>query len=103
MKGKNLKFYLYDNEKFKNILLYEWILELAKNEGFEGGFVTRGLAGFGHSKKIHEEHFYELGSIVPCEVQFTLSDEEATRFLNLIKSHKLNIFYTSSEIEYGHI
>jgi PII-like signaling protein len=103
MKGVSLKFYFYDNEMLKHHLLYEWLLELAKNEGFAGGFVTRGIAGFGHRKKIHEEHFFELGSIVPIEVQFTMSEKDAKRFLNLIKSHGLGIFYTQTEIEYGHI
>jgi|LakMenEpi03Aug12_release.lakeMendotaPanAssembly.Ray.scaffolds.fasta_scaffold3856922_1 PII-like signaling protein len=79
------------------------LLEFAKIVKFLRGFLIKGVASFGHSKKIHEEHFYELGSIAPCVVQFILSSDEATRFLNLIKSHKLNIFYTSSEIEYGHI
>lgn len=103
MKGVCLKFYTYEMEKHKNRLLYEWILELSKNEGFEGCFVVRAIAGFGHQKKIHEEHFFELGSNVPIQIQFVLTDKDAKKLIEILKSENVSLFYTISELEYGHI
>ena len=103
MKGVCLKFYTYELQKHKGRILYEWLLEHAQKEGFAGGFVLRGIAGFGHSKKIHEERFFELASNVPVEIQFLLNKDIANKFLELLKSEDLELFYSLTEIEYGHI
>lgn len=103
MKGVCLKFTTYEMEKHKNRLIYEWLLELSKKEGFEGCFIVRGIAGFGHQKKIHEEHFFELGSNVPIQIQFVLSSKDANKLLEILKNEKIPLFYTLSEIDYGHI
>jgi PII-like signaling protein len=103
MKGVCLKFYTYEMQKHKHLLLYEWLLECARKEGFAGGFVLRAIAGFGHEKKIHEEHFFELASNVPIKIQFVLSRDDANKFLEILKKEDLHLFYTLSELEYGHI
>jgi PII-like signaling protein len=103
MKGICLKFYTYEREKHKNLLIYEWFMELSKREGFAGCFVVRAIAGFGHQKKIHEERFFELGSNLPIQIQFVLSSKEADKLLEILKNENLHLFYTLSELEYGHI
>ena len=103
MNGVSLKFYTYELEKQGHHLLYEWLLEMAKKQGLPGGSVIRAIAGFGHHKKLHEEHFFELAANVPVEIQFILSKEQATQFLNLLKQENIHLFYTLSPIEYNTI
>lgn len=101
MKGFFLKFYTHEFQKHHGILMYEWLLELARNKGIHGGSAFRGIAGFGRHGKMHEEHFFELASDVPVEVEFIVTEEEKELILSLLQAEKLDLFYTQSPIEYG--
>jgi len=100
MKGICLKFYAYEFQKHRGILLYEWLLEFAKKEGVEGGTAFRAIAGFGRHKNLHEEHFFELAANVPIEVTFILDKKDSSQFLEVLKKEKLDLFYTKTAIEY---
>lgn len=101
MNGFQLKFYVHENRKHKGILLYEWIIEKAKEMGIHGGSVFRSIAGFGRHGIIHEEHFFELASNVPVEIVFILNNEECNNILGILKKEKLNIFFVKIPVEYG--
>ena len=64
MNGYQLKFYIHENRKHRGILLYEWLIEKAKEMGIHGGSVFRAIAGFGRHGIIHEEHFFEFTHLV---------------------------------------
>lgn len=101
MQGAYLKFYVHENRKHHHVLIYEWLLEQAKNIGIEGGSAFRSIAGFGRHGVLHEEHFFELAGDLAVEVVFVVSDEQAERFLALIRAEKLSLFYVRMPIEYG--
>ncbi|WP_068466388.1 DUF190 domain-containing protein [Candidatus Protochlamydia phocaeensis] len=100
MNGFQLKFYTQEHTKHGRILLYEWLLEKAKEMGIHGGSVFRAIAGFGRHGIIHEEHFFELASNVPVEIVFILSKEECDNFLSLLSKEKLNIFFIKIPVDY---
>ncbi len=101
MNGFQLKFYMHENRTHKGILLYEWLIEKAKELEIHGGSVFRAIAGFGRHGVIHEEHFFELAANVPVETVFILSYEECDRFMEILKNEKLNIFFVKVPVEYG--
>lgn len=101
MKGVCLKFFAYEFQKHQGDLLYEWLLDLAKEQGIHGGSVFRGIVGFGRHGKKHEEHFFELASDVPIEIVFILTEEEAASFLALLSQKDLDLFYLLFPVEYG--
>lgn len=101
MNGFQLKFYMHENRKHKGILLYEWLMEKAKEMEIQGGSVFRAIAGFGRHRVIHEEHFFELASNTPVETIFILSSEECDRLIEIIEKEKLNIFFVKIPVEYG--
>ncbi|MFZ0564716.1 MAG: DUF190 domain-containing protein [Chlamydiales bacterium] len=103
MKGICLKFYAYEFQKQHGILLYEWLLELARKEGIHGGTAFRGISGFGRHGNLHEERFFELAGNVPVEVSFIVNEEEAKHFLNLLKNEKLDLFYVKFPVEHGEL
>ncbi|NGX28991.1 MAG: hypothetical protein K940chlam1_01183 [Candidatus Anoxychlamydiales bacterium] len=103
MKNVCLKLFAYEKQKHKGILIYEWLLKLAKKNDIAGGNVFRAIAGYGHKGVIHEDRFYELAGNVPIKISFITDREKATSFINLLKEEKLNLFYEISEIEYGRI
>jgi len=102
MKGTYLKFYVHENRKHHHLLVYEWLLEHAKKLGIHGGSVFRSIAGFGRHGVLHEDHFFELAGDLPVEVVFVVSDEEAERFLDIIREEDLSLFYVKvPTVEFG--
>lgn len=101
MKGVCLKFYMYEAEKHRGVLLYEWLLEFAKKNGIPGGSAFRAIAGYGRSGVLHEEHFFELAANVPIVVDFILPEDELDLFLNLVKKEGVKLFYTVTGVVYN--
>lgn len=103
MNGTLLRFYVHENRKHRHILLYEWVLEQAQRLGIHGGSAFRAIAGFGHHGILHEEHFFELAGELTVEIDFAVSDDDATRLLDFIRSEHISIFYVRMPIEFGAI
>lgn len=101
MKGTYLKFYVQENRHHQHMLVYEWLLEQAKNLGVCGGSAFKAMAGFGHHGVLHEDHFFELAGDLPVEVVFMVSEEEAERLIEIIKNKGLALFYVRMPAEYG--
>ena len=101
MNGTLLRFYVHENRKHRHILLYEWLLEQARSLGIHGGSAFRAIAGFGRHGILHEEHFFELAGDLPVEVDFAVSDEDAERLLDHLKTERVQVFYVRMPIEYG--
>ncbi|MFC2080096.1 DUF190 domain-containing protein [Bacteroidota bacterium] len=69
-----LKIYASSTDKIGMKLLYEYIVQLARDKGLAGATVYRGVMGFGtSSKKIHSSRFWELTEKLP--VTIVLMDE----------------------------
>ena len=101
MNGILLRFYVHENRKRGHILLYEWLLEQAKRLGIHGGSAFRAIAGFGRHGILHEEHFFELAGDLTVEIDFAVTDEEASRLLDFIRAERISIFYVRMPIEFG--
>jgi uncharacterized protein len=100
MKGTYLKFYVQEKRKLHGVLAYEWILEQARKIGIHGGSAFRAIAGFGRHGVLHEDHFIELAGDLPVEVGFAVTDDEAERFLQLIRDEQVSIFYIRLPVEF---
>jgi PII-like signaling protein len=103
MKGVTLKFYTYELDKYHDILCYEWLLKFAKSNGLRGGTIFRAIGGYGRSKVLHEEHYFELTSNQPIEIVFHIREDEATKFLELLKKQKVDLFYAKIASEFGSV
>ena len=101
MQGTSLKFYMHENRNHDHTLVYEWLLEQAKKMGIHGGSAFKAIAGFGRHGVFHEEHFFELAGDLPVVVTFIVSDEDADRLLEKVKSSGLTMFYVRMAAEYG--
>lgn len=100
MKGTHLRFYTYENRKHGSALLYEWLLERAKQIGVHGGSAFRAIAGFGRHGRLHEQHFFELAGDVPVLVEFILGESEADALLELLRREKIHLFYARVTTEF---
>lgn len=101
MNGYYLRFYVHENRKHHSLLVYEWLLEHAKKLGLHGGSAFRAIAGYGRHGVLHEAHFFELAGDLTVEVEFIVTEEEANRFLDLIRTEKIRLFYVKLPVEFG--
>jgi uncharacterized protein len=101
MKGTFLRFYVREGQKRGGVLLYEWLLETAKKAGIPGGSAFRALAGYGRHGVLHEQHFFELAGDLPVEVEFLLSEEQASRLLEALQREDVSLFYARVPAEFG--
>lgn len=101
MNSSCLRFYLHESQRHHHILAYEWLLEQAKKMGLHGGSAFRAIAGFGRHGVLHEDHFFELAGDLPVMVEFVVSDADAERLMDLVRTAKLSAFYVRVAGECG--
>ena len=79
-----LKIYLSSTDKFKFDLLYEHLVQKAKDFGISGVTVYRGIMGYGKSShKINTSRFWELTEKLPVIIEMIDSTEKITQFSDM--------------------
>lgn len=101
MNGICLRFYVNESRRHHGVAVYEWLLETARSLGVEGGSAFRAVAGFGRHRHLHEEHFFELGSVLPVEVVFMLNEVHAQALLDRIEEEHLQLFHVRMPATFG--
>lgn len=96
-----LKFFVLESHKIHDRLVYDWLLEQAKQLGLHGGSAFRAIAGYGRHGIRHEAHFFELGGQLPLEVVFVASREDAQRLIDRVSDEGLSLFYYLMPAECG--
>jgi len=94
MNAVALRFYVHQPRKHGRQLLFEWLLERAKELGIHGGSAFLAIAGFGRHGVIREQKFFELPEVLPVMVEFIVSSEEADALLNLVRRERIHCFCT---------
>ena len=80
-----LKIYASSTDRIGSKLLYQFIVELARDQEITGATVYRGIMGFGSSSKISSSRFWELTEKLPIVIEL------------IDKTDKLESFYTIIE------
>jgi PII-like signaling protein len=101
MNGAFLRFYVHESHRHHGMLVWEWLLKKASNLGIRGGSAFRAIAGFGRHHVLHEQTFFELAGSVAVEVEFMVTDREATELLKLIHEEKIRLFYAHIPAHFG--
>jgi PII-like signaling protein len=101
MQNVILKFYVSEKQRHNGALAYEWLLEEAKKLGVPGGSAFRAMAGYGRHGRMHEETFFELAGEMTVQVEFVLEAALADKLLEVLRPHKLNMFYLRHAVEAG--
>ena len=96
-----LRFYVHENQHVRGRPAWEWLLEQANDMGLRGGSAFRAMAGFGRHHQLQENHFFELAGTLTIEVEFVVSDAEATQLLELVKREKLRLFHAQMPARFG--
>ena len=72
----------------------------ARDLGVRGATIVAASEGYGHHRRIHSAHFFELAD-QPQEVVMAVSEEEADRLFELLKKEAVHVFYVKSPVELG--
>lgn len=100
MKGFQLEFFMEQNKRHGHHALYDWLLETARSHGIGGCTVFMGALGYGHHRRIHSAHFFELAD-QPVQVTMVVTEEEADRLFALLKEEKVHMVYVKLPVEFG--
>ena len=59
------------------------------------------MAGFGRHHVLHESHFFELAGSLTVEVEFLVTEEEASRFLEHLRQDPVRLTYARIPATFG--
>lgn len=99
-KGIALVLYVAEKRRHDGRLLYEWIIEKARESGLPGGSALRAIEGFGRHG-LHHERFFELAGDLPVVLHFVSAPALAERLLAALAAEKLDLFVLRYEVEFG--
>ena len=100
MNGYQLTFFTQQDRKHHGLSLAQWLLEEARDIGISGATLITAAEGFGHDRKIHSTHFFELAD-QPIEVTMAVNEADVERLFARLKEEGINIFYVKTPIEFG--
>lgn len=100
MRGYQLTFYTEQNRKHDHQPLGEWLIQQAKKMGLSGATLSNASEGFGQAHKLHTARFFELAD-QPVEVTMAVTEAEAERVFDLLKTERVKVFYVKTPIEFG--
>src|SRR3979490_1312629 len=81
-----LRIFFGEDDKFRNLPLYEAIVLKAREMQLGGATVLRGHVGFGHSSRIHTSKILRLSGDLPVVIEIVDSQEKIDAFLPVLDS-----------------
>lgn len=96
-----LRFYVHEKHRLHGKPLWEWLLGCAKGIGVMGGSAFRAMAGFGVHGVLHEDRFFELQGSLTVEVEFVVTEAEASRLIGLVSKESARAVYTIIPATFG--
>lgn len=100
MQGYQLTFFTQQDRRHGFTPLGDWLLQEARRLGIKGATLIAAAEGFGHDRRMHSAHFFDLAD-QPQEVTMAVTADEAQRLFERLGVEKIKIFYVKSPIEFG--
>lgn len=100
MQGYQLTFFTQQNRAHRGRPLAEWLIEESRRMSIGGATLIAATEGFGHHRKIHSAHFFDLAD-QPVEVVMVVQHDEAERFFERLKAERVQLFYVKTPVEFG--
>lgn len=102
MKGYQITFFTQQDKRHHGKPLGDWLVQLAKEMGLPGATLIVASEGFGHHRRIHSAHFFELAD-QPQEVQIAASEEDTKCLFERLRTEGVHVFYVKTAVEFGTI
>ena len=103
-KGKLLRIYIGEQDKWQHIPLFEAIVKKAHKMGLAGATVIRGIEGFGaKSLTIHSAKILRLSEDLPILIELADTEDKIMNaikeFENMITESKAGVLMTLEQIQ----
>lgn len=82
--GSLLRILIGESDRHAGMLLYEWIVRKAREQGLAGATVLRGVEGFGARSRVRTAKILDLSTDLPIVVEIVDTLEKIEAFLPLI-------------------
>lgn len=79
-----LRIYISTTDRYKEILLYEYLVVNAKEFGIAGATVVKGILGYGASSVIYSGKFWEVSEKLPVIVEVVDEEQKVLSFFESI-------------------
>ena len=79
--GTLLRIYIDENDKYKGMPLYEWIVREARKHGLAGATVLKSIEGFGAHSQMHTTKILRLSTDLPIVIEIVDTQENIEKFL----------------------
>lgn len=86
-----LKIKASTTDKIGSKLLYQYLVEKAKDKGISGATVFRGIMGYGTSSKIHSSRFWELTEKLPVVIELVDETDKLEEFYKEIEDELMQM------------
>lgn len=100
MQGFQLTFFTQQDRRHGGLPLGEWLVQEARSLGVAGATLIAATEGFGHDRKLHSAHFFDLAD-QPIQIMMAISQEDTDRLFEKLREERINIFYIKTPIEFG--
>jgi PII-like signaling protein len=100
MNGYQITFFTQQDKRHHGRPVGDWLVKLAKELGLPGATLIAASEGFGHHRRIHSAHFFELAD-QPQEVHVAASTEDADRLFARLRAEGVHLFYIKAPVEFG--
>lgn len=100
MQGYQITFFTQQDRRHKGKPVGDWLVHLAQELDLPGATLIAGGEGFGHHKRIHSAHFFELAD-QPQEVLMAVTAEQSEALFTRLKSEGVHLFYVKTPVEFG--
>lgn len=100
MNGYQLSFYTTMGRRTHGKPTKEWLFALAREIGIPGATVFAGVEGYGHDKRTHAAHFFELTD-EPIVVTMIVTEEQKERLFSRLNSEDCDLFYAAHPVAFG--
>jgi len=82
--GALLRLFIGESDRHGGMLLYEWIVRTARQQGLAGATVFRGLEGYGPRSRVRTAKLLDLSTDLPILIEIVDTAEKIEAFLPVI-------------------
>lgn len=100
MNGYQITFFTHQDKRHKGKPLGDWLVHLAQELGLRGATLLAGGEGFGHHRRLHSAHFFELAD-QPVEIMIAATVAEADKLFARLQAEDIHLFYVKTPVEFG--
>jgi PII-like signaling protein len=100
MNGYQLAFYTTLGRRMQGKPIKDWLIGLARQLGIPGATVFAGIEGYGHDRRFHSAHFFELAD-EPILIVVVVTAAQKDQLLSRLDGEGCELFYVAQPVEFG--